>query len=152
MARTRIYLDNCTYNRPFDDQEQIKIFLEAEAKKYIQRLIVEKKIDLAYSFISRFENSKNPHFSSKNAIDSFFRNAALYIDHTYAANVGSRAIGIIKSGIRTRDAYHISSAIESGCDYFITTDKALLNYKAGEIIICDPIRFLDYYYEEQENG
>jgi len=151
MAKIRVYLDNCAYNRPFDDQEQIKIFLEAEAKKHIQRLIAGKKIDLAYSFINRFENSKNPNFSNKNAINSFFGNVVLYIDHTHAASVGSRAIGIMKSGIKTRDAYHISSAIESGCDYFITTDKALLNYKTGEIIICDPIMFLDYY-EEQENG
>jgi predicted nucleic acid-binding protein len=152
MAKIKVYLDNCAYNRPFDDQEQIKIFLEAEAKKHIQWLIVDQKIDLAYSFINRFENSRNPNFSNKNAINSFFSNAILYIDHTHAASVGGRAIDIMKAGIKTRDAYHISSAIESGCDYFITTDKALLNYKTGKIIICDPIQFLNYYYEEQENG
>ena len=28
----RIYLDNCSYNRPFDDQLQLKIKLETEAK------------------------------------------------------------------------------------------------------------------------
>ena len=55
MAKIRVYLDNCAYNRPFDNQEQIKIFLEAEAKKHIQRLIVDQKIHLAYSFINRFE-------------------------------------------------------------------------------------------------
>ena len=32
----RIYLDNCSFNRPFDDQSQLKIKLEAEAKLYIQ--------------------------------------------------------------------------------------------------------------------
>lgn len=42
----RIYLDNCCYNRPFDDQSQIRIALESQAKLYIQRLIVEKKIEL----------------------------------------------------------------------------------------------------------
>ena len=152
MVKIKVYLDNCAYNRPFDDQEQIRIFLEAEAKKHIQRLIVEQKIDLAYSFINRFENSKNPHSSNKNAINTFFTNAALYIDHTHAAGVGSRAIGIMRSGIKTRDAYHISSAIEGGCDCFVTTDKTLLNYKTGEIIICDPIQFLDHYYEEHKNG
>jgi hypothetical protein len=30
------YLDNCAYNRPFDDQTQVKIALETEAKRYIQ--------------------------------------------------------------------------------------------------------------------
>jgi len=45
MAKTRVY----AYNRPFDDQSQIKIALETEAKKHIQQLIVGKNIDLAYS-------------------------------------------------------------------------------------------------------
>jgi len=36
MARTRIYLDNCAFNRPFDDKEQLVIRMEAEAKLKIQ--------------------------------------------------------------------------------------------------------------------
>jgi hypothetical protein len=43
MAKLKIYFDNCAYNRPFDDQTQIRIALETEAKKHIQQLIIEKK-------------------------------------------------------------------------------------------------------------
>jgi hypothetical protein len=32
----RLYLDNCCFNRPFDDQTQRKIALESEAKLYVQ--------------------------------------------------------------------------------------------------------------------
>ncbi len=28
----KIYLDNCCFNRPFDDQSQLRILLESEAK------------------------------------------------------------------------------------------------------------------------
>ena len=28
----RLYFDNCCYNRPFDDQSQIRIALESQAK------------------------------------------------------------------------------------------------------------------------
>ena len=28
----RVYLDNCCYNRPFDDQNQLKVRLETIAK------------------------------------------------------------------------------------------------------------------------
>ena len=28
----RVYLDNCTFNRPFDDQTQVRIEIEAKAK------------------------------------------------------------------------------------------------------------------------
>ena len=151
MPRIKVYLDNCTYNRPFDDQMQIMVALETEAKRYIQQLIIEKKIDLAYSFINRFENSKNKKNLSKNSIDMFFENAVLYIDHTNAINVGKRAVEIMKNGIKTRDAYHVSCAIEGECNYFITTDKPLLKHKQNKIIICNPIQFLDYYREEKND-
>lgn len=32
----RIYLDNCSYNRPYDNQSQMKIYLETQAKLHIQ--------------------------------------------------------------------------------------------------------------------
>ena len=38
----RIYLDNCCFNRPYDNQAQIRISLEAQAKLYIQNLIRQK--------------------------------------------------------------------------------------------------------------
>jgi predicted nucleic acid-binding protein len=149
MAKIKVYLDNCAYNRPYDDQTQIKIYLEAEAKKHIQRLITSREIDLVYSFINRFENSRSRHLLSKDAVNSFFANAVLYIDHTYAANVGKRAVEIIKAGVKTRDAYHVSCAIEGSCDYFISTDKPLLRFRTSEITMCNPIQFFDYYEGEK---
>ena len=35
----RVYLDNCCYNRPFDDQGQVRVRLETEAKLRIQALM-----------------------------------------------------------------------------------------------------------------
>ncbi|MDR3232786.1 MAG: hypothetical protein LBT46_03835 [Planctomycetaceae bacterium] len=42
----QIYLDNCTYNRPFDKKEQITVQMEAEAKLHIQSGIVSGKFVL----------------------------------------------------------------------------------------------------------
>jgi len=36
MIKARIYLDNCCYNRPYDNQSLKAISLEAEAKLYVQ--------------------------------------------------------------------------------------------------------------------
>ena len=33
----RVYLDNCCYNRPFDEQVQLRVRLETEAKLEVQR-------------------------------------------------------------------------------------------------------------------
>ena len=46
----RIYLDNCCYNRPYDDQSQIRISLEAQAKIYIQTMIEAGKFELVSSY------------------------------------------------------------------------------------------------------
>jgi len=48
MARTRVYLDNCAYNRPFDDKEQLSIRMEAEAKLKIQSDIRGGVYELAW--------------------------------------------------------------------------------------------------------
>lgn len=51
----RVHLDNCCYNRPFDDQ-QLRIRLEAEAKLGLQEMVLEEKVELAWSYILDFED------------------------------------------------------------------------------------------------
>jgi hypothetical protein len=64
----RIYLDHCAFNRPFDDQKNIKIQLETSAKLYIQDQIRQGKYDLVWSYMSDFENNNNPYIENKNSI------------------------------------------------------------------------------------
>jgi hypothetical protein len=40
----RVYLDNCCFNRPFDDQRHLRIRLEAEAKLSIQEAIRDENV------------------------------------------------------------------------------------------------------------
>lgn len=47
----KVYLDNCCFNRPYDDQAQLKIELETKAKLYIQQLIKDHKLDMITSFM-----------------------------------------------------------------------------------------------------
>ena len=150
MSRIKIYLDNCTYNRPFDDQTQIRIALETEAKRHIQRLIVEKAIDLMYSYVNRLENNDNPFTTRKNSINKFFNEASFYLNSSHAEIVEKKAAVIMQSGILTRDALHIACALEGGCNYFITTDKPLLKHTHSDIVVCSPIQFLDYYEEDKD--
>ena len=42
----RVYLDMCYYNRPYDDQSQIKVSLETQAKLHIQDQIQKKQLEL----------------------------------------------------------------------------------------------------------
>ena len=91
MPKIKVYLDNCTYNRPFDDQTQIRIALETEAKRHIQRLIISKEIDLVYSYVNRFENEDNPFAARKKSVNEFFKKSAFYIDSGYAEAAEKKA-------------------------------------------------------------
>lgn len=143
MGNIKIYLDNCCYNRPYDDQTQIKINLETQAKLYIQKLIVDGKLDLIYSYISRYENSQNPFEIRRNTIGNFFSNAILYIDETQSNIIMDKATKIMKTGIKNKDALHVACAIVGGADYFLSTDIRLLKYKTDEIKMLNPIEFLN---------
>ena len=60
VQKIKLYLDNCCFNRPFDDQSQIRIRLETEAKLKIQEEIRSGKFHLVWSYILDYENSRNP--------------------------------------------------------------------------------------------
>jgi len=47
----KIYLDTCCFNRPYDNQNQLKIELETLAKINIQKWILEEKYDLIWSYM-----------------------------------------------------------------------------------------------------
>ncbi len=66
MSEMKIYLDNCCLNRPFDDQSQLRIKLESEAKLKIQEDIRSGLYKLIWSYILDYENSKNLFRKDKN--------------------------------------------------------------------------------------
>ncbi|MFZ4618496.1 MAG: hypothetical protein ACOYM2_20210 [Rectinemataceae bacterium] len=47
----RVYLDNCVFNRPFDDQGQLIISLKTQAKLAIQEQIRAGALELVWSYI-----------------------------------------------------------------------------------------------------
>ena len=53
----KLYLDTCCYNRPFDNLEQEKINLEANAIENIFRKHINKEIEIYKSMVIDFEIS-----------------------------------------------------------------------------------------------
>jgi predicted nucleic acid-binding protein len=142
----KVYLDNCSYNRPFDDQSQIRIYLDTQAKLYIQELIREGKLLLAFSYVSLYENGNSPYSRNKSVIEKYFENATDIVDIDRADVVEIRANEIMKYGVKAKDALHIACAIEAQCDFFITTDNGILKkYKNGDIKICSPVEFINIW-------
>ena len=136
----RLYLDNCSFNRPYDDQSLLKNYLESEAKIYIQERILLKTFELAWSYVMDYEISCNPFSDRKNQIWKWKNIAIIDIDDS--PKIVERANEIMKLGIKTKDALHLACAIEAECEYFITTDKKVLNKHLKDIEIINPIDFI----------
>lgn len=140
----RIYLDNCCYNRPYDDQSQIKISLETQAKLYVQRLVKEKRIELATSYVLNYKNSDNPYEMRRNSISEFLTTETIvYVDVSHHEELAVMVSEIMDTGIKYKDACHVACAIYAGCDFFISTDVRLLKYKNDKIMMLNPIDFLE---------
>mgnify|MGYP002512128819 CR=1 FL=1 len=140
----RIYLDMCCYNRPYDDQSQLKVAMETQSKLYIQSLIKDKKLELIVSYMLRYECSKNPFEMRRNAIFDFInKNTYAYIGDERKLLIETKAAEIMKTGIKFKDACHVASALYAKCKYFISTDIRLLKYKSEEIKMVTPIEFVN---------
>ena len=140
MSLLKIYLDNCCFNRPYDNQASVKIRLETEAKLYIQASVREGKYALIWSFMLDYENGKNPYEEKREAISTWKEIAA---DFCLPSDlILLKGQSIMALGVKNADALHIACAIESGCDYFITTDEKLVGKSVPSIRIVDPIDFV----------
>ena len=132
----RVYLDNCCYNRPYDDQSQLRISLESQAKLHVQGMIKDGEIQLASSYMLMYENSKNRSETKRRAIEQFVaNNTSVYIDETHAETIAA-------TGVKSADAIHTACAILTKSDYLLTTDDRLLKYKNDNIMIVNPTEFI----------
>lgn len=139
----KIYLDNCCFNRPYDDQTQKRISLETQAKLHVQEMIRNDEMELVTSFINTYELSQSKFSSRKDTIMEYIRaNSSDFINSDDGAKIKQSAEEIMKTGIKMKDAYHIACAISAGCEYLLTTDDRFLKYKTKDIRIMNPIEFL----------
>jgi predicted nucleic acid-binding protein len=120
----KIYLDVCCLNRPFDDQTQDRIRLEAEAVLIILKYIELGKIVLINSDVIFYEISKIPNLERREKIFSLISKAKIYIK--LDQGILNRAKEIQKLGIKSYDALHVACAERPKGDIFLTTDDRLL--------------------------
>jgi predicted nucleic acid-binding protein len=136
----KVYLDNCCYNRPFDDQENILNRFETEAKLVVQQMIKEKSLEMVWSDVLDYENSDNP-FEERRMKIADWRNLASNIIEMNE-EILETARNLMSVGLKQKDASHIASAIYAKASYFLTVDKKILNKAVRNIRIINPIDFL----------
>ena len=75
----RVYLDNCCYNRPFDDQTQLKVRLETEAKLFVQQLMRTGAVEYVWSDMLANEVDESKFWERKMRIVPWVVGAAVYV-------------------------------------------------------------------------
>ena len=119
-----VYLDNCCLNRPFDDQSQPRIRLEAEAVTLILELVQRKKLALTISDASITENNRCRDDEKRRQVACLMQLSGrrLKLD----AAVITRAEQFSISGFGVFDALHLAFAEKAGVDVILTTDDRML--------------------------
>lgn len=134
-----IYLDICCFNRPFDDQTQLLIRLQTEAKLAVQDAIRTGSHQLVWSAVLDLENAANPDLDRREAIDDWKWLAVVDVEANQ--DIENVAADLDVCGIKPMDALHLASVIQAGAQWFLTTDHALLRKGKREkrVKVVDPI-------------
>ena len=145
----RIYLDNCCYNRPFDQQTLLRVQLETITKLAVQLLMATGVVEYVWSKVLDYEISFNPFPKRQNSILWWKDGAVEYVE--MSDSLIRRGEEIEAFGVKPKDALHLASAEKAGCDWFLTTDKGILKKVSalGKMRVVNPIHFISE--ESNEN-
>ena len=140
----RIYLDNCCYNRPFDNKEQERVHKEIRAIFSIFLDSKTKGVSILGSSILQNEISKITNVKKKANILSLceqFLSETINIDN----NVFNRSKEIMSnSNIKQMDALHLASAEKGNADLFVTVDDKLIKASKKIALNMKVINPVDY--------
>ena len=122
----KLYFDACCYNRPFDNLQNEKVRLEAEAVLMIQGRIGIESHELYSSRAVEFELSKTKDISKKMNVLVFYDSVQKTL-LDFHDNIEFLASDYESYNIRYMDALHIAYCDFNKMDYMLTTDKGLIN-------------------------
>lgn len=151
----RIYLDNCCYSRPSDDQSQNRIYDESNAILSIIKRITEANGDIIGSDVLVFEMSRNP--DSEKLAKSFTMYESSITTTTELSDDARHKAKILcdNTSIRRLDAWEVLCAQEAGADYFVSTDdkliKACQRTPLVSIKVINPINLLSIIAEKERS-
>ena len=138
----RVYLDNCCYNRPFDDQTQLKVRLETEAKLRIQYLMRTGAVEYVWSDMLVNEVDESKFWERKTRILPWVVGATVYVVTT--PEIEKEAEGFMGMRVKPSDAIHLASAVSADCDWFFTVDRGILKKvdRVGKMRVANPLELI----------
>ena len=139
-----LYLDNCCYTRPFDDQTQDRIHIESEAILAILKACENGIIKILSSPIVRIEIDKYSNEYKREKVLALYSLANP--DIPFTEEIKKRAEELrAKSNIRLMDSLHVATAEAGEVDAMLTTDDKLIKACSKlnlSVKVINPIVFL----------
>ena len=139
-----VYLDMCVLKRPFDDQTQPRIALEAAAGIAIVQAAEAGRLRAVRSVAHEVENARNPDRRRTGAVQ-------VWLDTLNALEPGSvvqeRARELVAEGFRPLDALHLAWAEHLRAEVFLSTDDRLISKSHRmedriRVRVMDPVAFV----------
>jgi predicted nucleic acid-binding protein len=120
----RVYLDTCCFNRPFDDQTQLRIRLESGAIIDILRHVARGRWTMIGSDAIDDEIAaiRDPVHRARTRRLASYASEHVPVD----ADLTRRGETLESMGFRSYDSMHIACAEAAGADALLTTDDALV--------------------------
>ena len=119
----RAYLDICALKRPFDDQTQPRIRLEADAVLELLGAAPER-VTFVHGAAHDLENAQNSLVWRADRVAAWLASALR--SEAKAEDLARRTRELITLGFRNFDAFHVACAELANPDVFATTDDRLL--------------------------
>jgi predicted nucleic acid-binding protein len=141
----KIYLDVCCLNRPFDDQTQTRIHLEAEAVLAIIQAVEDNEWQWISSDAVAYEISKAPNEERQERLWSLESRSTERLELTDF--ILQQAARLQYLGFTTYDALHLTFAEFADVDVFLTTDDRMLTRAQSypeeiKISVANPLSWL----------
>lgn len=142
-------------NRPFDDQTQLRIYLEAQAVMTIISQCQSGTWKLINSSALIAELNQTPDLSRLENVKKLLGIAKIKVNNS--AFIENRAAELQQLGFFNYDAIHIASAEKSQADVFLTTDDRLLkkaqkNYQLINVKVNNPVQWLAEVIQAEESN
>ena len=141
----KLYFDICCYSRFYDDQGQLKIYMESEAILNIINVAKQNNDEIYGSPALDLEIDQIEDIEKRDKIKYFYEQTITQkIDYT--DNVFNRVKELTeKTKIRTLDSFHLSFAEINSVDILLTTDTRFERACSKidlSIKIINPIKYL----------
>lgn len=142
----KIYLDACCLNRPFDDQRQPRIRLEAEAISLILQKLHQSEWEWVGSEVLVYELGQTVDVERRKRLLLLAGQSHQVVEIT--EKILKQAEKLEASGFDSYDAIHLASAEQANVDVFLTTadniqKAANRNKEVFSFIITNPVRWLE---------